>query len=588
MLQPIPRLPGQKQGRPFIGKMGFRMEQQEPVTAKEERAYRLTGIRFYLLLAVALFLSVWHLYLQGSIVFRGAPPDTDLLGAVCVLFYPDPGPAYQASDAPPAPGVLQAAGAGSQQPAAAAYTGWHLSTRCKDAIAHARTAAQKSAEAGPHPEQTLPGAVLKIVVVCVLSLLWFFTFSYANRVRNRFIKDNPPDPAIAGTALAGKKKKHTRLRATGIKVLIPLSALIPALVFSMAMYSAYEPAVFVMALVAIYVAAEHYDGLIDTEHELKHRTDDLKKTLGTVLDADGLNIWRAEVYALYRSATWRIDGVIRKFDIDLEWWQCAGQTDPWTEYVSRCKAESDKYTLLHVMGESRAKVVFAVDLPLPHRQARAACTKVEKSKFFRDLLGLAWYLVVFDLAFKERQKRWAASDPQPGDPPGRLGLKLAYSPSWMHVVDYTVYQMIERSTAANSTVRQLTHSLGDPDDRRALSKWARDSVRTFARNGGPAEEYVFSVLRYAAFRSGYQEKDRLALADILDKLGMQEYLDVPKEEFLIATTAPPPRPGKNNLVILGRADAENLCEAVFRQLILLRLQPPPEGVQVQDLIRELL
>jgi hypothetical protein len=112
-------------------------------------------------------------------------------------------------------------------------------------------------------------------------------------------------------------------------------------------------------------------------------------------------------------------------------------------------------------------------------------------------------------------------------------------------------------------------------------------VRTFARRGGLAEEYVFSVLRYAAYQMpGVDKEGLLKLRDVLKILGMREYLDEPKEEFL---TVPAGRkPAKNSLMMLERPDAESLCMAVFERLIEIKLGPAVGGVRLQDLIRELL
>jgi hypothetical protein len=439
-----------------------------------------------------------------------------------------------------------------------------------------------------HEPQDREVAYFKILFVIALTILWFWTFLLINRVKT-YVAQRPEVAPLDEQASAPVPPKNLCHYATAAIAATPkligiVFAAAPALIFALSMYRAYEPAVFMMALVAIFVAAEHYGELGKTGEELEARTADLKNTMGTVLDADGLNTWRAEVYALYRSAAWRIDAVIRSFDIDLEWWKCAGAADPWRQYVDRCAARSGKYTLLRVMGESRAKVQFAVEMPLPTREVRKECPKQEKSKFFRDLLGLAWYLVVFNLAFKQRQERTASAGP----PPAPLRIKLTHAPSWMHVVDYTVYQGIERSTAANSTVRELTHSVIDPAERRALSGWARENVRRFARRGERAEEYVFSVLRYGAYQDNCQEKDRLDIGEILNNLGMQEYLDEPKEDFMIASTVDVPSENKNNFVMLTRADAENLCEAVFAKLIESHLPKVSEGAHVKDLIRELL
>jgi hypothetical protein len=151
-----------------------------------------------------------------------------------------------------------------------------------------------------------------------------------------------------------------------------------------------------------------------------------------------------------------------------------------------------------------------------------------------------------------------------------------------------VYQMIERSTLASSTVRELTHSLADRDERRLLSRWARENVRCFARRGGLAEEYVFSVLRYGAYETGIPEDEELALVEVLNRLGMQEYLREPNEEFVIVEEDSGHKPGSDNLLMLKRTHAQKLCVAVFRKLIGIRLGSAHATVHVQDLMQELL
>ena len=75
----------------------------------------------------------------------------------------------------------------------------------------------------------MEGSIVKSLAVVCISILWFRTFRLSALARWR-------------------------------RWLVALSVL-PAIVFALAMQAAYEPAVFVMALVAIYVAAEHYSGL---------------------------------------------------------------------------------------------------------------------------------------------------------------------------------------------------------------------------------------------------------------------------------------------------------------------------------------
>lgn len=131
-------------------------------------------------------------------------------------------------------------------------------------------------------------------------------------------------------------------------------------------------------------------------------------------------------------------------------------------------------------------------------------------------------------------------------------------------------QVIERGEEGNSTVRQLTHDISDEKDRRALSGWARNNVRRFAQRGGRAEEYVFAALRYAALGLCCQEEEDLALKRLLNRLGMKDYLDEPKDDFLLAPFDEIDE-RMNRSVLLSRDTAETLCTAVFSELLKRRM-----------------
>ncbi|MEW6022452.1 MAG: hypothetical protein AB1807_09945 [Pseudomonadota bacterium] len=437
-----------------------------------------------------------------------------------------------------------------------------------------------SVELRLHPPQTLHGSLLKILVVTLISGLWFYTFLMANHVKRGLLAWRDFRPAFDEQAFrqvsartsvpvsAARQRwregcvfnwvrKHAR-------AIFGAVAIVPALVFAVAMHAAYEPAVFVMALAAIFVAAEHYGGLTETEHELKARTDALKGTMGRVLDADGMSEWRTEIYDLYRRAHNRVDAVIRNFDIDTEWWKCADSTTPWQEYGERCKLSSGGDTLLYAMANSEAKVSYVTDQPLDLLVALPVASRAQRKDFFRDLLGVAWSLVVFELAYEVRMQRLEARAPP------SLRLKISRAPCWMHVVDERVFQIIERGKEGNSTVRQLTYSITDAKDKRALSGWARSSVRRFSQRGGRAEEYVFAALRYAALYVPCSEDQPVPLLALLDKLGMQDYLDEPKQDFLLAPYDDVDQ-RMNRSVLLSKPTAQDLCIAVFDKLLSLRL-----------------
>jgi len=463
-----------------------------------------------------------------------------------------------------------------------------------------------------HPPQDLPNSLLKILVVIVISWLWFYTFLLKNELKRayrRWQQARPPFDlaayrkqegrrpiALFGLVAPGllprrlwRERPVADLVRGSIAWVLGIWSLLPALVFAVAMHAAYEPAVFVMALAAIFVAAEHYSGLTKAEHEIKASTDDLKRTMGIVLDADGLNEWRTEVYDLYGEAKGRIDAVIRIFDIDPEWWKCAGPGDPWDQYRERCKLSSGAGTLLSVLIKSEARVRFVSDQPLEKLVRLRGAAPSERKEFFRALLGLSWNLVVFDMAYQARVRKHVDRKVS------RLRIKISRAPAWMHVVDETVYQVIERGSE-NATVRQLTHSMTDARERQALSGWAKSNVRRFAQRGGRAEEYVFAALRFAAIRAQSSEGQHLPLKQLLDELGMEDYLKEPKGDFLIA-----PRnvidQRMNRSVLLSETTAQSLCMAVFDELLRCRLGKnncfvqgwaDPPDLKLQFLLSELI
>jgi len=429
-----------------------------------------------------------------------------------------------------------------------------------------------------HEKQSLAHSILKIRIVVVISALWFVTFLAANEFTRAWATPAtlPWSARLAGMlrspglkrlrlpwAWPGRAGRRFFSAPVVIKSLFGLLALVPVWPFVLAMHEEYEPTVFVMALVAIFVAAEHYGGLTENVETLEEKTTALQNRLGVVLNADGLNEWRTEVYHLYGEARDRIDAVIRFFDIDPQWWKCALAKEKWQAYEE--VSEKETTTLLHTLNRTRAKVQFVTDLPLRPGAVPGQPTSIEQAEFFRHVLGLVWHLVVFEKVHEARLKDLAATK----DPPAYLRIKIAHAPFWMHVVDDTVYQVIERGTAGNATVRKLSESITDPIARSALERWARDNVRTVARRGGRAEEYVFSLLRSAARQAHCQDDDILtgrALLRILVRLGLGHYMRQPKEDFLLATHDDVDR-RMNRTVLLSRPTAVALCKAVFEEFL---------------------
>jgi len=162
------------------------------------------------------------------------------------------------------------------------------------------TQLRSSVEERMHPAQTLEVSLLKVLVVVAICWLWFHTFLLSNELKRAFARwrrfrmpfeamryrqqrdelrtdrQLGAAPASAHVRQRWRERPLFRPVPSVVKALLVIASLLPALCFAVAMHAAYEPAVFVMALAAIFVAAEHYGGLTETEHELKARTDDLK------------------------------------------------------------------------------------------------------------------------------------------------------------------------------------------------------------------------------------------------------------------------------------------------------------------------
>lgn len=495
-----------------------------------------------------------------------------------------------------------------------------------------------------HPVPTTAAALLKMSLVIALSFLWFYAFSAAaeTKVWHEQSQKRPVDlsrPArfTLGLPLGGRDAYWV---AMGVFRVFPV---FPSALFVISMQYAYEPAVFMMALVAIFVAAEHYSGLHETEHKLnrqtvelgetlkdgtqnlqaktrkltrtlarrtrllnrslqnntaelskalKERTEDLKKgtdrlesAMGLILDADGLQQWRSNVYSLYGQAKQRIDAVYRHFDIDSEWWTVPeGAPNPWAQYQVDCKSRTSLWAAL---CNTSAKVQFIAEVPftsIPRpidstwRRQVVPETSDEKGararrEFFRSLLGLTWNIVVFCHAYAEKKQLRSGAEDKSSDPPKSsrapqpLRVKLTRAPFWMHVVDERVFQLIERSPVSHSTVRELTLNIHEPHP---LSDWARDNVRWAAQRGGRAEEFVITVLRYAALKLGCSENEPLELAPVLNALGMSDWLNGYKEEFYIFDQTHPDRPADprfGHRIMLTRSAAEERCLAVFQEFL---------------------
>lgn len=472
------------------------------------------------------------------------------------------------------------------------------------------------------PQPGLEQFIFKSLTVVSISFLWFVTFqmkAYADLVLGK-----------RGLDLGVLAPLARLLTRPWMGYLLAAVSSVPAVLFAYAMGGAYEPAVFVMALVAIYVAAEHYvslkeneerlddtaraiddalsesvdkmgEALGDSAHRMGQAVDEsaqklavavgeVKSMTGSLLNANGIREWKSRMYQQYRQAESRIDAVVRSFDIDTTWWT-AHESTCWSTYFE-ATARHDVVaadTLLHTLTCCRAKVQFVADLPMPHLGSMAG---EQLAFYFRSLLGLAWTLVVFDEV--SRHRRASAATSEQGEDAPYLRIRVSAAPAWIHVADQHTYQVIEKLKLAQSLVVQLDDDTpADKVEENRLSDWARRNVRQFAFRGAPAQEYLLSVIRWSMLSAGLIANDKRPIAQgdwerALVKLGMEEYLGATQADFVVSNEAgrtPLGAPDSGGLPYILEDSARAHCTEAFREFTERYAKP---GKMFSDLERRLL
>jgi hypothetical protein len=414
-----------------------------------------------------------------------------------------------------------------------------------------------------HPRPEEAESIVKMEIVILLSCLWFATFKtvgvYEDWHRERFPPRSSTDPR------AGRRRDHRWPRAAVVHIVLgPLSirfafALLaswPALLFAHRMINAYEPAVLVMALVAILVAAEHYAGLEKAEKRVEAATETIEKVNlqnDILLNSEGLSTYKRELYELYGKATYRIDAVVHHIDIDEIWWQQPTH-DSWDAYFKQ--AATDPTTLYGALQGKKASFQYVVPMPLPPVIPTSGSTEgLLGGDDFRRLMGLAWQCVV--LAELARGSGCATN--------WYARIRIVDTPCWMHVVDNTSYQVLQRGAGIEASARNLTRGATKEGEAGRISDWARRNIRRIAHRGSPAEEYLDSMLAWAGFFDtprSHSEQSRLD--ERLDRLGMGSYLDSSERE------------AKS-----GR-DGRTLCREIFTRFIEVRRGQRCAGVDDRD------
>ncbi|WP_233886344.1 hypothetical protein [Paraburkholderia flagellata] len=382
-----------------------------------------------------------------------------------------------------------------------------------------------AALAQAHSVPAFARAMIQMLAVVSIALMWFATFALED------------DSASAGED--DTKKGVTK----GPRLW--LVSLIPVVVYTVGMMSAYQPAVFVMALAAIFVAAEHYGKLSSQKVRLTEliqqsdrQVNDLTRIANSTqlkLSTEGVAVFIQDVYrAYFRSSV--IYGVVRSHTIDDEW-LIPAMSSPraaWDDYLNfKSPKGADglpaRFTMASsLMASPRSRAGrrtlmahFVSDMPLPMRfhtetetetgteteteTGTGTGTETEtelseevvnsqkaRQRYFTNLLGLAWECVVFDEVRRNLS------------PDSEIGSWISKPFCWAHATDQEVWQVIEWEDFQQSIVVKVADASDSTQNvlARLMSEKIIDStqseIRRYVRRGGTSEEYLCAMLCYAA------------------------------------------------------------------------------------------
>lgn len=315
-----------------------------------------------------------------------------------------------------------------------------------------------------------------------------------------------------------------------------------------------EPAIFLMAVVAIYVAAEHLGGL----HEHRQLLDLYKGNLDSLTNATGLQHGRGEIYKAYARSQSPIVAVVRTFDIDPEWFALNGNM----ESYKACQNLGTFYNSL----KNAPQALFVSNLKLPVTGALSPApgpSVAEMADQFNNLLGLAWqWCILQEISLGRAQRKQAPFEEMlaararkkqahPGETlvdraahkqfllekifsirvrkKQRFSFEIAISSTtnWIHVADDRVYQLIEGRVPREGMVRDLTLDVRNSRDLlESLLNWARGEVKRAAERGCSGDEYLTTTL-YSFLHKDVSELaylTRARLVSTLNELGMQQWI----------------------------------------------------------------
>lgn len=282
-----------------------------------------------------------------------------------------------------------------------------------------------------------------------------------------------------------------------------------------------DAAIFLMAVIAIYVAFEHLSELgeqrelvVDQSALLGEQEKMLEKyaqRLDSLANAVGLESGRREIYTAYKSENEKIMAIVHFFEIDIQWFRAEDEV---RDYKKQSPAATFYDSLKNV-----PEVLFVADLPLPLRKLGPyPIDEAQLSNQFNNLLGLAWQWRMLDDMVKDNQSETKR----------KFQIKIASTSNWIHVTNKRVYQILPGKVSRGTRVRDLTIDLADDDAQLvSLRAWAQEEIYQAAERGSDGQEFLCAAI-FSRFLSGeppdYAVLTRSGLGDILRDLGMEEWI----------------------------------------------------------------
>jgi hypothetical protein len=366
-------------------------------------------------------------------------------------------------------------------------------------------------------------------------------------------------------------------------VCVPLLFGIPTILFFAAMihHGHQDAAIFVMAIAAIFVAAEHFIALKEQESiaadlantqrrqqsvtmnlatamriqasQMQGQTadlgmitsrvsaqaaaidavsKDLREQVGSVRNALGTSYSQRLMYDAYRKkpeqndATQRrhrltgIYAVYKHLDIDEVWWDC-NVGDIWKNYF----LYTEKTLFSSLKEGGRENLTIVTEMPIRWSGENDDL----QAMYFSRFIGLMWYCIVL---------KHAAASLFGGNAHliSKYDIRIASLSNWIHVIDDRVFQILG-APPDNLVVRDLTfdiHISKDSKSAENLAKWAINDIKRASRRGVPASEYICSKFSHGAVMNALGPDQTLtdrAVEDMLDGVGMKKWIDARKFDF---------------------------------------------------------